>query len=221
VGVQPTHQERILADLTIPKDHQPILSKIRTLPEEAVMAFVTALGNFPEAVPSVRGLSTEDAEAIQEVVMELYRVREFLDMGVQEFVLDIAAALQEVEPYPAVELRTFVERLTMLLSIESVTIASKAASLKVEYERRFCSARVLTDARPIYGVDPSKMPAAGMITHTLRISYHDNTSQLREFYITMDSDNITTLREVLDRADVKAKSLESVFAAAKVRIIAP
>ncbi len=210
-----------MADLTIPKDHQPILSKIRTLPEEALMAFVTAFGHSPEAVPSVRGLSTEDAEAIQEVVMELYRVREFLDIEIQEFVLDIAAALQEVEPFPAVELRAFVERLSKLLSIESVTIASKAASLKVEYERRFCSARMLTDARPIYGVDPSKMPAAGMITHTLRISYHDNTSQLREFYVTMDSSDVATLRALLDRADVKEKSLESVFAAAKVRIIAP
>ena len=209
-----------MADLTIPKDHQPILSKIRALPEESLQVLVTAFGRSPEAVPAVPGLSTEDAEAIQEVVMELYRVREFLDMEVQEFVLDIAAALQEVEAYPAIELPAFVERLSKLLSIESVTIASKAASLKVEYERRFCSARVLTDARPIYGVDPSQMPAAGMITHTLRISYHDNTSQLREFYVTMDSDDVATLRALLDRADVKEKALESVFAAAKVKIIA-
>jgi hypothetical protein len=206
--------------LTIPKAHQPLLNKIRLLSEESLQALVTALSRSPVST-EVYGLSTEDAEAIQEVVIELYRVREFLDMEVPEFALDIATALQETESFPSTEVRAFVERLSKLLSIESVTITSKAASLKVEYERRFCSARVLTDARPIYGTNPSQLPAAGMITHTLRISYHDNTPELREFYITMDSSNIATLRDQLDRADVKAKSLESVFAAAKVKIIAP
>jgi hypothetical protein len=217
----PTREERILADLTVPKEHQPILNKIRMMPEESLRSLVSAFERSPEGVASVQGLSSDEAEGIRQVVMELYRVREFFDMGVSEFVSDIATDLQEVEAFPVAELPALKERLTKLLAIESVSIASKAASLKVEYERRFCSARMLTDARPIYGVDPSKPPAAGMITHTLRISYHDNTSQLREFYVALDGDDIATLRSVLDRADVKAKSLESIFATAKVKIVAP
>lgn len=209
-----------MANLTIPKDHQPLLNKIRTIPDESLQALVLALSSDKD-VSATRGLSSEDAEAIQEVVMELYRVREFLDMEVPDFVSEIADSLQEVEAFPAAELPAFRDRLTKLLTIDSVSTSSKATSLKLEYERRFCSARMLTDARPIYGVDPSKPPVAGMITHTLRISYHDNTSELREFYIMMDADDITSLRALLDRADVKAKSLESVFAAAKVRVVAP
>ena len=209
-----------MADLTIPKEHQPILNQIRTIPEGALRSLVSSLEQFPtEGLSPVQGLSTENAEAIEEVVRELYRVREFLDMEVPEFVMDIAASLQEAESFPATELPAFMERLTKLLTIEAVSTESKAASLKVEYERRFCSARIMTDARPIYGTDPAKPPVAGMITHTLRIAYHDNTSQLREFYIAMDRDDITTLRAILDRADVKAKSLESVFAASNVRTI--
>jgi hypothetical protein len=210
-----------LAGLTIPKEHQPLLNKLRTLPEETFQAFVAALEQSPKFVPSVQRLSADEAESIHELVMTLYRVREFFDTEVPEFVSDIAVGLRELEDFPATELPALERRLTKLLTIDSVSMALKAESLSMEYERRFCSARMLTDARPIYGADPSKPPAAGMITHTLRISYHDNTPQLREFYITMDGDDVAILRTILDRADVKAKSLGSVFASAKVKIVAP
>src|ERR1700722_2209141 len=154
----PLIRRRSLADLTIPKDHQPILNKIRTLPEESLRGLVTAFSRSPEAIPSIQGLPPDDAEAIQEVVLELYRVRDSLDMEVPEFVSDVALALQEVEAFPGTDLIAFEQRLSKLLTIESVAVATKAASLKMEYERRFCSARMLTDARLIYGVDPSEPP---------------------------------------------------------------
>ncbi len=210
-----------MADLTIPKEHQPLLDRIRTMPEETLHALVSGLERSPRGASSVQGLTPDEAEAIQEVVIELYRVREFLDMEVPEFTSGIAASLQEVGAFPDTELPPFEQRLAKLLTIESVSLASKAASLKAEYERRFCSARMLTDARPIYGVDPSKPPAAGMIMHTLRISYHDDTSAIREFYVALDNDDVATLRTILDRADVKAKSLGSVLAAAKVKNVTP
>jgi hypothetical protein len=218
---RPTREEKILAELTIPKEHQPILNRIRTIPDESLRTLVSTFERSPGSVPAIEGLTSDEAEGIREVVMELYRVREFFDMGISEFVSEIATNLLEVEGFPVAELPAFENRLTKLLTIESVSIATRAASLKVEYERRFCSARMLTDARPIYGVDPSKPPTAGMITHSLRLSYHDNTSQLREFYVTLDADDIASLRSVLDRADVKAKSLESIFATANMKIVIP
>jgi hypothetical protein len=165
-------------------------------------------------------MSFDEAEAVQEAVTELYRVREFFSMEVPEFVSGIAESLQETESFPVAELPAFKERLTKLLTLDSVSIATKAASLKLEFERRFCSARILTDARPVYGVDPSSRPDAVMIIHTLRISYHDDTSELREVYITMDDDDLITLRELLDRAEDKAKSLQSVFKAINVPVVA-
>lgn len=210
-----------MADLTVPKEHQPGLNKIRTIPEESLRALVSALELFPSDVPSIQGLSFDDAEEIHEAVMELYRVREFFAKEVPEFVSGIAESMQEEEAFPATELPAFKERLTRLLTMDSVSVAAKAEYLKLEYERRFCTARILTDARPIYGADPSKAPSAAMIMHTLRISYHDDTSQLREVYIAMDNDDVTTLRDLLIRAEAKAKSLESVFTAAKVKVVTP
>jgi len=181
---------------------------------------VSALERSPGDIPSVQGWSTDEAEAVQEAVTELYRVREFFTMDVPEFVSGIAESLQAAEAFPSTELPGLKERLTKLLTLNSVGIATKAASLKLEYERRFCSARILSDARPVYGIDPSSRPDAVMIAHTLRISYHDDTSELREVYITMDDDDLTMLRELLDRAETKTKSLRSVFEAAHVPIVA-
>ena len=210
-----------MAELTIPKDHRPVLNQIRRFPEDSIQALVSALKRSPDEVPSIPGVSADEAEIIHEVVTELYRVREFFDMGVPEFASGIAAALQEVESFPIGEVAAFEERLTKILTLEAVAIETKAAVLSAEYERRFCGARILTDARPVYTDDPAKLPSAGMIMHTLRISYHDNTPQLREFYVAMNANDVRTMRALLDRADVKAKSLESVFGAAKVKIVTP
>lgn len=210
-----------MAELSIPEEQQPALNRIRTMPEESLRAFASAMERSPNTVPSVQGLSPDEAEMIQEAVMELYRVREFFSMEPPAFVEDMAESLQELEGFPAAELPAFKERLTRLLTMDSVSIAAKAASLKLEYERRFCTARILTDARPIYGADPSQPPDAAMIMHVLRISYHDDTSDLREVFIAMDGDDVTTLRDLLDRAEKKAQSLQSVFAAANVKVVAP
>jgi len=210
-----------LADLTVPEAQRPILNRIRTMSEDSVRALVSAFELSPDGGSSEQGLSSKETEAIREVVLELYRVREFFGMEAPEFASEIAQAVQEVQPFPADELPSFRDRLTRLLTIESVNIAVKAASLKLEYERRFCTARILTDARPVYAVDPSRPPSAAMIMHTLRISYHDDTSELREVYIAMDRDDMTTLRDLLDRAEEKASSLESLLAEAGVRIVAP
>jgi hypothetical protein len=210
-----------VAGLTIPKDHQPLLNKIRTLPEESLEALVSTLEQSPADFPAAKGLSRDEAESIQDVLMELYRVRDFLDMEVPEFVSEIAASLQKVVGFPAAELPAFRERLARLLTIASVSISAKAESLKLEYERRFCSARILTDARPIYGIDPNQPPNAVMIMHTLRIAYHGDGPEMREFYVAMDDEDITSLRALLDRADIKAKSLKSLFASANVTIQVP
>jgi hypothetical protein len=208
-----------LAELTIPKEHQPILGKVRTMSEESLRALVSALGTSSEDASSIQGLSSEEAEEIEQVITELYDVRSYFDMDVPKFASEIAEGLREVEFFPDNELAAFKKRLADLLTIESVNIGAKAANLKREYPSRFCTARILTDARPIYSDDPSKPPTAAMITHTLRISYHDDTSRLREVYISMDGDDIATLHQILDRAEAKAKSLEAVLGSAKLKVL--
>jgi len=171
------------------------------------------------SVPSVEGISVSDAFELREAVLELHRVREYYDEKVPEFATGIAIALQTDIGFDAAEVPAFEKRLAKLLAITPLAIAAKTQSLGAEYERRFCTARILTDARPVYIESPSSLPEAMMITHTLRITFHDDTGAMREVYVTMDDDDLITLRDLVERAEEKTKSLQSLFAIAKVQVV--
>lgn len=205
-----------MSGLTIPPEQLPALQKIRTMSAKSLDAFATALSTSPTTA-AIPDLSPDDSESIRKTLKELYNVRSYFDVELPEFVADIVDAMQG--SFPVEQANAFRDSLAKLLAINSLDVEAKAFSLKGEYEHTFCTGRILTDARPIYGIDPSDTPAAMMIIHTLRISYHDESSRLREIYIAMDGDDITALREALDRADVKSKSLKSVFTAANIRVI--
>jgi hypothetical protein len=210
-----------LAEYTIPKPQRPSLNKVRTVQESILQELISAWEKSPFSTPSVQGISSGDASDIKDAVMELYRVREYFDEGVPEFAAGIAAALQETVEFPVAELPAFEERLARLLTISPLTIASKATILKTEYERKFCTARILTDARPVYLDSPSSAPSAMMIMHNLRITYHDDTGEMREVYIAMDDDDLITLRGLVDRAEEKVNSLRAAFATANIEVVTP
>src|ERR1035437_5877099 len=205
----------------VPKALRPSLDKLRTIPDSTLQKLMSALESTPFAVPSVQELSANDTSELKEAVLELYRVREYFDTEVPEFAAEIAASLQEAVSFPVAEVAAFKDRLTKILLVTPLGIASKSESLKVEYERRFCTARILTDVRPVYVGSPSSRPSAMMITHTLRITFHDDTGELREVSITMGDNDLVTLRELVDRAEEKTKSLQSVFATTNIPIVTP
>jgi|SRR6266853_666896 len=208
-----------MAELAIPKERRAALNKLRRLPESALNALVSALERSSKNLPPVEGLSPEEFEEMKDLVVELYGVRSYFHSTVPEFVADTAESLQKAESLSLDELSAFKNRLTRLLTIESLSVVQKAESLKAEYEHIFTSARLLTDARPVYGADPSNAPVAALVIHTLRVTYLDESSRPREIYFAMDGNDLAALRKILDRAETKAKSLESVFSAANVRVL--
>ena len=208
-----------MAEYTIPKPQRPSLNKLRTVSDTILEKMLSAWEQSPDSVPLVEGISDTDASEIKEAVLELFRVREYFDEKVPEFASGIASALQRDLGFPPAEIPAFEIRIAKLLAITPIAISAKAASLGTEYERRFCTARILTDARPVYIESPSSRPEAMMIAHTLRLTFHDDTGEMREVYVTMNSDDLTTLRELLDRAEEKTRSLQSLFAAANVRVV--
>lgn len=207
------------SEYTIPKSQRPSLNKLRTIPDSVFDELVSVWELSPLDGSVVKGLSASDVSELKEAALELHRVREYYDEKVPEFVAGIAIALQEASAFPDSELPAFGKRLAKVLTIARLGIAAKAQSLSTEYERRFCTARILTDARPVYVEGPSSRPAAMMITHTLRITFHDDTGEMREMYVMMDDDDLITMRELVDRAEEKTKSLQSLFAGANVPVV--
>jgi hypothetical protein len=214
-------EERVLAELTIPQPHRAPLNKLRALSEPGLQALLIAWGNQSDEELSVDGLTPGETYEIKEAVLELHRVRDFFATDIPDFANGIARGLQRTTKFPETEIPAFRSRLEMLLTIRALSIAAKAETLKQEYERRFCTARILTDARPIYVDSPTLRPDAIMITHTARITFHDDTGEMREIYITMDDDDLVTMRDLIERAQEKAQSLQSLFATANVQIVTP
>lgn len=156
-------------------------------------------------------------------VVSLYAAMDTSDLSIEVFVEEISRAMSESKQTElnfdstADRLR-FKDRLTTLLKLDAFGIASKAISLKTECDHSFCSGRILTDARPVYGLDVSTAPHAALILHTLRLAYHQ-VNDLKEFYITLDDSDLKELRHLLDRAETKSKNLTAALKTAGIVVL--
>ncbi|MCL5097631.1 MAG: hypothetical protein M1608_08905 [Candidatus Omnitrophica bacterium] len=104
----------------------------------------------------------------------------------------------------------FLHRLLILLSFEkSLGVTSKTFDVMTERERILCESRILTDIRPVFG-KPSDRPTAAIIVHNLKIIYHQD-GEHHEFYVALDGEDIRTLKGVLERAEKKEQSLQSLM----------
>jgi len=207
--------------LAIPTNDRAGLAIWREMPDATFNALVLELDRSPSS-PSVTNVSPDDIRQALDSLKTMYTIRAFNEVPTQEFIDDVCDALRE---YGELKLATepqFRERLARLLDIESFNVAAKGAALQSEHEHVFCSARVLTDARPVYGKDPKEPPVAMIITHALKLSYHEGPGgRIREFYVGLGSHDIAELQEVLLRAEDKTKSLRAAIDISKVKFIDP
>jgi hypothetical protein len=211
-----------MPDLSIPKKDRRGLVILLKIPDKAFQAIMLKLDRSPVSIPKIDSLSAEDSELLFDAIKTLYRVHAHHDeISLDEFVSDICEALREHSELIIDEEPRFRDRLENILKINAPRIAAKAISIGYEYEHLFCSARIITDARPVYGDNVSESPAAMVITHNLKITYHGAPGELKEIFIGLGSEDIRELRTVLDRAEEKAKSLQAAFGVAKLKFIDP
>ncbi|HKZ74524.1 MAG TPA: hypothetical protein VJ011_10700 [Steroidobacteraceae bacterium] len=105
----------------------------------------------------------------------------------------------------------FTQQLAQLLSLdESLGIAAKASFLTWQQPRHLHRARVLTDARPVFGADPSNMPAAFVITHTLQLEFHENGED-QEWFVAVDANDLRSLKDAAERALKKEATLRNLL----------
>jgi len=197
------------------------LSVLKTMPDSALPELLSQLDRSPDGAQSLTGLTPQDRGLLIETLMSLYRVRTYAGVPIDEFVSDVCEALRECSELENSEEPQFRDRLGRLLNVESVKIAAKAATLSAEHAYTFCNARIITDARPVYGDNASEPPAAMIIAHTLKIEYHGVGGELKEIYIGLASVHMNELRDVIGRAEEKSKSLQSAFSASKIKFLDP
>jgi len=210
-----------VAALNVPRDDRIGLAILRQMPEDAFQSMLLDIGRAPASIPIIKNMSPDDAEHLAGAVKSLYQVRAYADAPLDEFVSDVCEALREYNELNSDEVPRFRDRLTGILNIEALNVLAKAVTLLGEHEHLFCSVRIVTDARPVYGKNVSDPPEAMVITHILKIDYHGAGGHLQEIYIGLGSNDIKEIRSALDRAEAKAASLRAALETAKIRFIDP
>jgi hypothetical protein len=214
-----------MATLRIPENQLGGFEKLIALDDEHVWALASALRDeYPglndssalaEIASSAASISLADANDVVGVLVALYILRARHELSIPDFVEDVCKALDEADAeglkLSGEDRDRFKDHLAGLLSIEPISVESKALDVQYENERTFQGARIMTDIRPIFGPDPEDPPTGAVIVHTLRITYRER-NRMRDLEIALDAEDVSTMRDLLDRADSKASSIKAFLA---------
>jgi hypothetical protein len=220
-----------MANLSIPERYRPGLANLRTLSDDLFLNLLTALEGCPPTASSkelatristeIPGITKDELRDITRAVIGLYFVRGDAGVSIEKLAMDVCDAMRSAgsedlslsdSEYPK-----FKDRLEKVLAVKSLSYASKAAGLRDDFERTFCRAKILTDVRPVFE-DPGEAPVGAVITHTLKLGYHEGEErdEHKDIYIALDSEDISTLQRVLARAENKAISLQALLKKSEV-----
>ena len=222
-----------MSKLNIPERYRAGVAKIGSLDDPTVRLIRSALdgviggveasdiataGERPDSVAATAlasvasTIAESDFKQIADTLNALYGVRSSRDVPVEEFAEEVAEAMESLEPPLRLERSkhsAFVSKLVVLLSAEVFGIVSKAWDLRTDDERVFCHARIITDLRPVFGQKVEDGPRAMVVVHLLKLAFHCESEKHQEFYVSLDGEDLTTLRDLIDRAEAKAKTLKS------------
>jgi CRISPR/Cas system-associated endoribonuclease Cas2 len=113
------------------------------------------------------------------------------------------------------ELKKLEQRLKRILSNQTLALKSKAIRLQSTHDKIFLGCEVVSDIRPVYSLNGSPKIEAAMSFHMLHLEFH-HEGERSTFYCALDSKDIKTLRDVLDRAVKKESAIESLLQDAKL-----
>lgn len=217
-----------MAALNLPQDYQEGLASLSKLSEESFNELASALETASVALrhrvvaanvaSQVKSIPRDEIAEIIEMLVSMNIVRRNADVDKSEFIEDVYEAMQESEnsELASITEESIKPRLSRALTAKSLEVVSKAQSVAIDHERRFCTSRIATDISPVFSEDAEKPPMAAVITHALRISFHQDSNEIREFFVEMDGDDLRELSRSIERAEQKAKSLKSVLDAAQL-----
>jgi len=163
---------------------------------------------------SVPSISPEDLNMIMDTLYSLYRVREFSDVKASRFLSDLIQSLKTSgDPGLAIvpdEIPKLRDRFKKLLGIENISLLSKAIRLQRDGEKLYCDAKILSDIRPVFHDDATTKPAGAVVTHTLRLGYHER-GQHKEFFMVLENIDLANLALTLERAHTKGETLRKMM----------
>ena len=222
--------------LRVPEQQIVHIKKFLELPEDKIEGFLEALSkagprfnvyDLSDEVSNRLGLPNDLTEGVVQVLASLYLtwdgqhtpIETFVDQEVSDALKKAKAFSEENADAQWAKLRKF---LIVALSLEStVGTAAKAGYILTQHERIFFGARIMTDIRPIFHLNVSEKPGSSVIVHMLRITQRDNYGNLSDQYFALDSNDIRSLKALIDRAMKKEETLKGLMKDSKVTVLQP
>lgn len=205
---------------------------LRDLVEMKAEDFDALVSGLKTAEPSLSNLSLSrhiarvasqvPRSVINAIVSEIM-ILEYLKQDTEMLPDEFAEAISESAIYVADDDFKFGEddaailtpRLTAIFSSDQILeLNTKAISVLTDHDNLFLSAKILTDARPVFNGDGSKIEAFAVV-HMMRIHTEQNQSH-KDFFVAMDEGDIPKIREALDRAEKKASVLKEALKSTRV-----
>jgi hypothetical protein len=152
-----------------------------------------------------------------ETLYTLYHIRELSGVKHSQFLEDLIDGIKETPDLklPRKDLPKFQSLLGKLLNIDTLKTVAKAARLQRDSERLYCNAKILSDIRPVFSEDPTIRPESAVLTHALKIGYHEGGDH-REFHVALDFEDLVSLGAVVHRAIAKDKTLRELMKSARL-----
>ena len=209
--------------LVIPESHRQKLAGFVGLEASALESLLEALrGSTPHLSPAA--LVTEvtrsvaaDPKVLEDsirLVLTWYRLRYQQGLTAQEMAEGLDRAAREAGnevPIPAIGWDAFRDYIARLLGFDAtVGVTAKALLVMTTGSRHFHDARILTDARPIFGAMPDVDPTAFVVIHQLTIDVHEGSDR-NEWLVGVTSDDLNSLKVQIERALAKEATLRTVL----------
>ncbi|MCB1840376.1 MAG: hypothetical protein KDI61_08960 [Alphaproteobacteria bacterium] len=219
--------------LPIPPHKLSSIISISKLEPESVNELVKVLENmqpsndFEEILKycnkKISRISSKELEDVVSILDDLYHIKELSSVDVDIFIEDIIDGTREgiekaeesFEVNPN-DLSSLEGKLQKLLNIGSLKVMAKARNLQRDAERRYCHTRILSDIRLVFDDDLKRKPAGAVILHILKLAYHINRGEHHEVFVTLDSEDLNQLKDTIDRAYEKSKTLEAFLGQANI-----
>jgi hypothetical protein len=110
--------------------------------------------------------------------------------------------------------------LTKAFALDKLRMSARALGLYYDTPRHMQGTRILTDARPVFPRRADEDPAGFVIIHTMRVDYFEN-NQAKDWYVSLDSDDLKVLKEAVDRAIEKQNTLQRFLKKASAVVLTP
>ncbi len=207
----------------IQKEDIAAIAAIKAMSDASVDALVSNLKSVPPTIDTekvgkriakhVPSTTATQLEAVLDTLYGLYYVRELAGVERSTFLDDFMEGFQNVpelagEKSEVPKLRGKFEK---LLNIDSFNLLSKAKRLQRDGERLYCDAKIISDIRPVFGTAPTDRPVGAVVTHTLKIGYHEGEERHREVHIILDSVDLDALSGIISRAQAKDRTLRDLL----------